>query len=593
MIWFEPCGAAAQGERVCLRAHAPRWLYPQVSLALWADAGDFRIECAMEWVDLDAHGEDVYETVLDTGAMRGLYWYRACDGETMQLSDYDPAIAPPGWYAEGVTYHVFVDRFFRGDPAPLREDADFKIHRDMTEQPDYLPDASGEYRNRDIYGGDLLGVLKKLPYLQSLGVKTIYLSPIFEAWSNHKYNTADFETIDAHFGNAEVLNRLCRAAAARGMRVILDGVFNHVGSDSVYFNREGRYSQPGAWQAHDSRYGKWFHFTGEKYDSWWGIKTLPAVDKNNADYRAFNAAHARRWMAQGVAGWRLDVADELPDDFLRGFYETVKQKKNDALILGEVWEDASNKIAYSVRRKYFTERELDGVMNYPLRDAILSFVGGRITAEQAREVMEMLCTHYPKPILHCLMNHIGTHDTPRALTMLVRPDIAQLPRAEQAHVALSEDERAHAKVLLRRAAVLQFAFPGSPAIYYGDEAGMEGGADPFNRAFFPWGREDAALTAFYHALGWLKTHAACMQHGDFRVVAAEQTLLCVARQLGEERMFFGVGAPGETVWLPSRRDLFDIWSGRRLRAHFGRVCANVPACGYFILTNTAELVYNE
>lgn len=594
MITFEPRGAAAQGERVCLRACALRCLHPAVSICIWADVGEFYIEAAMQWVDLGENGEDVYEYTLDTGAMRGLYWYRAVGEECVhQLSVYDPQIAPPAWYGQGVTYHIFVDRFFRGKREPLLEDPDFAIHRDVREIPDYLPDENGEILNRDIYGGDLPGVIEKLPYLKSLGVTTIYLSPIFEAWSNHKYNTADFQKIDAHFGDADTLERLCKAAKESGIRVILDGVFNHVGSDSVYFNRAGRYEKPGAWQSETSEYRKWFHFTDTGYDSWWGIWTLPTVNKMEPDYRAFIAQTARMWMRRGIAGWRLDVADELPDAFLREFYEVVKSERADAVIIGEVWEDASNKIAYSVRRKYFTERELDGVMNYPLRDAILRFVTGQISSGEARRAMNTLCSHYPEPILHTLMNHIGTHDTPRILTALIKPDIAQLSRNEQAAVRLSGEEKDRAKARLRQAVVLQYAFPGSPAIYYGDEAGMEGGADPFNRAYFPWGSEDQELTSFYKMLGWLKNQAACMQHGAFQTLETEEDVLVILRCDGEQKVFFCVGHVGCALYLPSEKDLYDVATGATLRAHFGCVASYMPECGYSVLTNDRNLVYNK
>ncbi len=584
MIKFAPLGTAEQGECVCFRAHALRSTHPYLYLSVYSDDRSFNITEKMEWIELLDNGEDVYEFCLDTSDMRGLYWYTAGE-EVYQLSIYDKNIAPPEWYGKGVTYHIFVDRFNRGSTKPLDSDPDFRVHHNTEEIPDYLPNEI----NGDIFGGDLAGIRKKLPYLKSLGVKTLYLSPIFEAWSNHKYNTADFSKIDSHFGTDADLKKLCNSAKRHGMRVILDGVFNHVGSDSIYFNREGRYDTIGAYQSEESPYRSWFNFYDGTYESWWGILTLPQVRENEESYKAHIAEIARHWMDCGISGWRLDVADELPDEFIAHLYDVVKSKKNDALIIGEVWEDASNKIAYNTRRKYFTERELDGVMNYPIKDAILGFVSGSMSAEDSADIMRTIALHYPKKVLHSLMNHIGTHDTVRALTALARPDIKDMTREQQAHFRLNEDEIKLGKARLMRAATLQYSYPGSPTIYYGDEVGMQGGADPFNRAYYPWGKEDNELCEFYKKLGQLKNNSTAMQYGDFAVEVQDDVLIC-ERQDEKQRVLFCVANGEKKLYLKSECGLIDVLNGKKYRAHFGYVVASIPDTGFLILSNDKELL---
>ena len=584
MIKCAPLGTAEQGECVCFRAHALRSLHPHLNLNIYSDDGSFNITEKMEWIELNNDGEDVYEFYLDTSDMRGLYWYTAGDG-VHQLSVYDKNIAPPDWYGKGVTYHIFVDRFNRGSKEPLDSDPDFCVHHNTEDIPLYHNDDI----NSDIFGGDLEGVRQKLPYLKSLGVKTLYLSPIFEAWSNHKYNTADFSKIDSHFGNDEDLKKLCASAKRQGMRVILDGVFNHVGSDSIYFNREGRYDTVGAYQSCDSPYRSWFNFYNDTYESWWGILTLPQVRENEESYKAHIGEIASHWMDCGISGWRLDVADELPDEFIAHLYNVVKSKKEDALVIGEVWEDASNKIAYSVRRKYFTERELDGVMNYPIKEAILGFVSGWMSAENSANIMRTIAIHYPKKVLHSLMNHIGTHDTVRALTALARPDVGGMSRDAQAYFKLSEDEIKIGKTRLMRAATLQYSYPGSPTIYYGDEVGAQGGADPFNRGYYPWGKEDMELCEFYKKLGFLKNKSKAMQSGDFSVEVQDEALI-TERTDKKQRVIFCAANGAKKLYLKSDTELFDVLNNKKYRSHFGYVIVNVPNEGYLILSNDKKLI---
>lgn len=577
MIRFEPLGVVTKGEEAIFTAYASRCEMIDINLNIRSDDGEFKFSAPMEWEELNEKGEDKYTLKLKFDKS-GLYWYSA-DEKIYQLSVCEENYHPE-WYCEGVTYHIFVDRFNQVGEE-LTEDNDFYVHTDKKEAPHYLPNEI----NRDIYGGNLDGITKKLSYFNTLGVKTLYLSPIFEAWSNHKYNTADFSKIDSHFGDEESFKKLCEKAAKLEMRVILDGVFNHVGSDSVYFNKNNRYETIGAYQGKTSPYYKWFNFTENgKYDSWWGIDTLPAISESEESYKEYIAEILKKWLESGASGWRLDVVDELPDEFVSHINAACRAVKRDALIIGEVWEDASNKIAYSVRRKYFIAPELDGVMNYPIRDAIIGFVSGYMSAEKAVKVMNEITLHYPKDVLNCLMNHIGTHDTPRVLTVLARPDIGFKPREEQAHFKLSENEFNLGVKRLKKASVLQYAYPGSPCIYYGDEAGMQGGADPFNRAAFPWGEENINLIEHYKILGKLKINSKAVQHGGFKALSQGKSVILV-REFNGEKVYFIVSNCESKLHLKENDELYDIFSGKKYRSHFGVCLVKIPECGYLILRN--------
>ena len=338
------------------------------------------------------------------------------------------------------------------------------------------------------------------------------------------------------------------------MRVVLDGVFNHTGYDSRYFNGRGRYDSLGAHQSKDSPYCPWYEFSEwpDQYGSWWGIYTLPQVNECNPDYQSFIFRDAdsvvRRWLRLGASGWRLDVADELPDDFIAGLNAAAKQEKPDALVIGEVWEDASNKIAYSERRRYFGGGELDSVMNYPLRDAILAYLNGG-TAEHFAETMETLRENYPRDVFYNLMNIIGTHDTARALTVLgVRSEDWKKSRDERAHYELPPDRLETAKRRLRLAAVIQFTMPGSPTIYYGDEAGRQGFEDPFNRRTYPWGAEDREILAFYRRLCEVRADSETLIRGELRFDTGENdALLRYERTLGRSRIIVLVNRSRQEV----------------------------------------------
>ena len=529
----------------------------EVSFAVFCTDEENIVSGALHVTEEFAGRKQTVPLTLSGGAWRCVYaaprrpelaWYRFSlrrrSGETVtlaqrQLTVYEEYGAAPDWFGRGVSYQIFPDRFCRSrvpDPAGLVGDR--TVHENWQDTPEFRPDERGEIRNRDFFGGDLAGIISKLDYLKSLGVTTLYLNPIFEAASNHRYNTADYMAIDPMLGTAEDFRALCREAHARGMRVLLDGVFNHTGSASRYFNADGFYPELGAAQSKDSPYYNWYHFTHwpDSYDAWWGIKTLPAVEENQASYRDFiirsEDSVVRHWLRCGADGWRLDVADELPDDFIAELRQAMDAEKPDCLLLGEVWEDGSNKIAYDRRRKYLLGRETHGLMNYPFRTAALDWLCGG-DAAAFRESMEQLRENYPSPAFYSAMNFLSTHDTPRILTLL-GGDPTPADKAERAAARLSPAGRELARRRLMLGALLLYTFPGSPTVYYGDEAGMEGYEDPLNRRAFPWGAEDEELLRWYRKLGQLRGGRPSLQRGDICYLYADGSGLALRRQWDSE-----------------------------------------------------------
>ena len=507
-----------------------------------------------------------------------------------QLTVYEPTPVPP-WFGEGVTYQIFPDRFRRVSMPDVSHMVGRRwLHSAWEDEPVYLPEENGEVTNRDFFGGSLPGITEKLDYLKSLHVTTLYLNPIFEAASNHRYDTADYRSIDPLLGTEEDFRTLCREAHERGMRVIVDGVFNHTGSNSRYFNAEGYYPELGAAQSRESPYFGWysFHPWPAQYDAWWGVRTLPAVNEERPDYRDFifggEDSVVRRWLRCGADGWRLDVADELPGDFIEGIRTAMDAEKPGAYLLGEVWEDGSNKIAYSRRRRYLLGRETHGLMNYPFRTALLTWLGGG-DAAAFRESMETLRENYPPEAFYSAMNFLGTHDTPRILTLL---GAAQTPgtKRERAAYRLSPDERTQGTRKLRLAAMLLYTFPGSPTVFYGDEAGMEGFEDPLNRRTFPWGREDERLTAYFRTLGLLRSQRESLRRGVLRYLYAAGGGLVIQRCCGGERTVTALNAG--TSPLPVTLDwdgstAMDGVTGQRFLSVNGKVRLTLPPLDGVIL----------
>ena len=507
-----------------------------------------------------------------------------------QLTVYEDT-PTPAWFGQGVTYQIFPDRFRRTSVPDVGGMVGRRwVHDNWSDQPVFLPDEQGQITNRDFFGGSLAGITEKLDYLKSLSVSTLYLNPIFEADSNHRYNTTDYHAIDPLLGSEEDFRTLCREAHARGIHIILDGVFNHTGSNSRYFNAEGFYPEPGAAQSTESPYFNWysFHPWPTDYDAWWGVHTLPAVNEEQPDYRRFiisgKNSVVRHWLRDGADGWRLDVADELPDDFIAAIRDAIQAEKPNGYLLGEVWEDGSNKIAYSRRRRYLLGRETHGLMNYPFRTALLAWLGGG-DAAAFRDDMETIRENYPPAAFYGAMNFLGTHDTPRILTLL---GVEQTPedKGQRAAYRLSPAELARGQKKLRLAAMLLYSFPGSPTLYYGDEAGMQGFEDPLNRGTYPWGGEDGSLLAFFRRLGQLRAERISMQCGIIRYLHAQSGGLVVERLHGTERTVTALNA-GDTpleLTLPwDGRLCIDAVTGQQFLSQNGTVHLTLPPLDGVIL----------
>lgn len=460
------------------------------------------------------------------------------DGEDWQLTVYDKDFHTPEWLRGGIIYQIFPDRFASSGTKKQNVPSDRVLRTDRDGDPYWIPTAEGKVLNNDYFGGDLNGIEQKLGYLKSLGVTCIYLNPIFEAQSNHRYDTADYEKIDSMLGTEKDFKSLCESAKKLGIRIMLDGVFSHTGDDSRYFNRYSRYDSLGAYQSKESPYYGWYKFNKwpDDYESWWGIEILPEVNDDNSDFIEYITGKngiARKWLKLGASGWRLDVADELPDEFLDEFRKAVKEEKADGLVLGEVWEDASNKSSYGKLRRYLLGKQLDSVMNYPFAGAVIDFIRDANAELFASRVMSIV-ENYPKEVLDVLMNHLSTHDTMRAITALAGENCAYRDRKWQSTHSLDEREYHYGMKLLMAASAMQFALPGVPAIYYGDEAGMQGYKDPFNRRCYPWGKENGELVEWYKKLGKIRNENRVFKDGRFEILSAVAGCVAFSRKNDDE-----------------------------------------------------------
>jgi cyclomaltodextrinase / maltogenic alpha-amylase / neopullulanase len=499
---------------------------------------------------------------------------------------FDPAFRVPDWAQDAIYYQIFPDRFRNGDPSndpsvgrDRYRSGGIEEHARWTDKP-YRPgsgDGSDAFFNNDFFGGDLAGITGKLDDLKALGINTLYLTPIFRAPSNHKYDTADYKAIDPAFGTEADFVRLTREAQRRGIRLLPDTSFNHVGSDSPYFDRYGNWPERGAFEGGKpdptSPYASWFRFDTTKTDpdqqyAYWGGPDLPALDKASPSFRAyaFGAPDSvtRKWLDLGAAGWRMDVAPWVPDDFWRAWRRAVKQHRPDALTLAETWFDAS---------KYFVGDMFDSTMNYVFRNAVLDYAAGGKAQDLATQ-LEHLREAYPPQVLKALMNLISSHDVARALHVLGWHD--QPPDSPEARLA---------KARFRLATFVQMTQPGAPLVYYGDEVGLTGGEDPFNRGTYPWpdlgGQPDTALQAEVRRLIALRQQQRILRQGTVEPMRALDSHVTLStRRLGTQRAWVLTNNSSEprTVTLSDAPErLRDALSGEVLRSSGGTLVITVPA----------------
>ena len=482
-------------------------------------------------------------------------------GDLWQVSCISADFTTPDWAKGAIIYQIFPDRFCRSGKVDLTGKLEpYSIHASWNEDVDWAPDENGIIQNNDFFGGNFRGITEKMDYIASLGVTILYLNPISKSFSNHRYDTGDYKTPDPMLGTEADFAAMCRAAHERGIKVILDGVYSHTGSNSLYFDRNRTFGGNGAFCTRQSPYYNWYTFYEwpTNYHSWWNFDTLPTVNKMHPDFIKYiitdEDSVVAHWMKLGADGYRLDVADELPDEFIRMIHDRIRSINPDALLLGEVWEDASNKMSYDKRRRYFVGGELDSVMNYPFRTAILDFMRGRDAGERLRDTVMTIVENYPPQVVACNMSLLGTHDTPRILTALV--DDFDGSREEKAHRNLSRNQLEVARDRLMMASFLQYTLPGSPSLYYGDEACMEGYKDPFNRRTYPWGREDPEILSHFRCLGKLRAHHQPLRLGDIHFFTAGDKHLGFSRIYGGKTVKIYVNRSGDPWDIPAGRVIF-------------------------------------
>ena len=482
--------------------------------------------------------------------------------EGFRLTVYAADFRTPAWFRNSVMYQIFPDRFAFSEDGTAEKGIAYhkelgqkpRLHKKLSDPVVWKPRKNEDsYFPDDFYGGTLKGIEEKLPYLKELGISCIYLNPIVEARSNHRYDTSDYMKVDPVLGTNRDFANLHRKAEKMGIRIILDGVYSHTGADSVYFNAENHYDSRGACQGKDSRYFSWYSFSRypDEYRSWWGIRNLPEVEETNPDWQNFifrnKSSVMKTWMSRGAAGWRLDVADEIPDQVLEGMRTEVKAFNSEAPIIGEVWEDPIVKVSYDRRRTYALGRALDSVMNYPLRTALLDFVHFRTDAYGLRDFLINQKNNYPRPMYYSLMNLLGSHDVARIPNSIACDAVIRsMSREEQLAIPFTRETIRTAYEFEKICAAVQFSIPGVPSIYYGDEQGMTGTADPFNRMPFHENRE-CGLYDYYRDLTAARNGCAALRTGEAVFQAAGSDVLLILRYIRDGKDVFGDPAESGAV----------------------------------------------
>ena len=484
-------------------------------------------------------------------------------GDCWQVSCVPADFTTPDWAKGALIYQIFPDRFAKAGKCDLTGKLEpYTVHRSWNEEVSWQPTKEGLVLNNDFYGGNFKGIIEKMDYIASLGVDIIYLNPISKSFSSHRYDTGDYKTVDPMLGTEADFTAMCNAAHAKGIKVVLDGVYSHTGSNSLYFDRDKTFGGNGAYNSKNSPYYSWytFHNWPNCYNSWWGFDTLPTVNKMNPNFIEYiitgKDSVVEHWLNAGADGFRLDVVDELPDEFIRLLKKRIREIRPDALLIGEVWEDASNKYSYGVRRRYFVDGILDSAMNYPYRNAIINFIRGWDNGPGLKNAIMTIVENYPPQVVQCNMNLLGTHDTARILTALV--DNYEGPREEQAKRFLSRSQYVTAQERLMMASFLQYTLPGSPSLYYADEAGMEGYKDPFNRRSYPWGKEDPELLSHFRHLGQLRKSCQALRLGDISFFKADD------RRIGFTRSYEGKKV---RIYLNRGAEPWEVAPGKLLLAH--------------------------
>lgn len=592
-----PYGAVKCGEKLSLHFPIASWVSVD-KMYVFIRLGDVSTPVEMRF-EKSENGFSVYtaDYVFDAA---GIYYYRfemrnrdgvwyygrgengeSVCGENLpewQLTVYKSSYKTPDFAKGNIIYHIFVDRFNRADGVKTKRK--YRLHESFSESPEVVS-ADGKYYADDFFGGNFNGIREKLDYLEELGVGIIYLSPIFKAFSNHRYDTGDYLKVDELLGTEDDFKRLLDAAHEKGMKIILDGVFNHSGADSLYFNKFGTYDSLGAYQSKSSPYYDWYYFKKfpDEYACWWGCDNVPDLNKSNKDYRALvfgKNGVVEKWQKLGADGWRLDVVDELPIDFVNLLIKKIKSVNKDALVIGEVWEDASTKVSYGELRPYLLGDQLDGTMNYPFMNAIIAYV--RDGDEKFfKDTVQSILENYPKETVYCLMNSLGTHDTVRIINALSDVRAHGWSKTHKLGYKLPDSEYEKAKKKLYLASVLQFTLPGIPSIFYGDEAGLQGFDDPINRRPYPWGSEDKEILAHYKKLGRIRRENRAVFSGGFNM-RDENGLVAYERASGDDEILIAVNAGADDKTLFINKEYASLYNNKEYKD-----VVDVPGGSFVIL----------
>lgn len=592
-----PYGAVKCGEKLSLHFPIASWVSVD-KMFVFIRLGDVSTPVEMRF-EKSENGFSVYtaDYIFDVA---GIYYYRfemrnrdgvwyygrgengesVCDENLpeWQLTVYKSSYKTPDFAKGNIIYHIFVDRFNRADGVKTKRK--YRLHESFSESPEVVS-ADGKYYADDFFGGNFNGIREKLDYLEELGVGIIYLSPIFKAYSNHRYDTGDYLKVDELLGTEDDFKRLLDAAHEKGMKIILDGVFNHSGADSLYFNKFGTYDSLGAYQSKSSPYYDWYYFKKfpDEYACWWGCDNVPDLNKSNKDYRALvfgKSGVVEKWQKLGADGWRLDVVDELPIDFVNLLIKKIKSVNKDALVIGEVWEDASTKVSYGELRPYLLGDQLDGTMNYPFMNAIIAYV--RDGDEKFfKDTVQSILENYPKETVYCLMNSLGTHDTVRIINALSDVRAHGWSKTHKLGYKLPDSEYEKAKKKLYLASVMQFTLPGIPSIFYGDEAGIQGFDDPINRRPYPWGSEDEEILMHYRKLGRIRRENRAVFSGGFNM-RDENGLVAYERASGDDEILIAVNAGADDKTLFINKEYTSLYNNKEYKD-----VVDVPAGAFVIL----------
>ncbi|ALP88731.1 MULTISPECIES: glycoside hydrolase family 13 protein [Clostridium] len=542
IVYRRPFGAVEEGQKVKLSIDIEKEIVVAIELLQFDGT---KVNMGMEKEYLNS-GNYRYSIEIDTEDALGVlgYYFILIDGYDRvyygnndehlggigQIYTYNPVPYQitiykksnlPDWYKEGIIYQIFVDRFCNGndDGSINNPKKNSFIYGRWDDTPVYIKDYQGRTIRWDFYGGNIRGIIKKLDYIKSLGVNIINLSPIFKSSSCHKYDAGDYDIIDEMFGTEEDFKELCEKAKSKDIKIILDGVFSYTSSDSRYFNKAGNYDEIGAYQSPNSKYHNWYKFNRYPYgyECWWGIEGRPNINVMHNSYIDFlvnrDDSIIKKWIDLGASGWRLNVTDELPDEFIEIIRDRLDTLDKETVLIGDVWDDASNKISYSKKRRYLYGKEIQSVTNYPLRESLINFTRGYIKSDKLKKKVMSLYENYPREVFLGNINLIGTSDTERILTVL-------------------DGNIRCLKIIV----ALQFTIPGVPLIYYGDETGVTGGKDPDNRKSYPWENEDVDLIGFYKRIAQIRNGQDALKKGDFNIFDTEEDIFAFERVYENERI---------------------------------------------------------